>query len=75
MAVHNFGIQEAVQFNAATQEVFPGCPTIENGYLRIREAPGLGVELNEELARKHPLPERPGYWEPVRRKDGTAVRP
>ncbi len=75
LAVHNFGIQEAVQFNAATQEVFPGCPTIENGYLRIREAPGLGVELNEELARKHPLPERPGYWEPVRRKDGTAVRP
>lgn len=75
LAIHNFGIQEAVAFNQATQEVFPGCPTLKNGYLQIREAPGLGVEIDEELARKFPLPERPGYWEPVRRRDGTAVRP
>jgi mannonate dehydratase len=75
LAIHNFGIQEAVQFNQATQEVFPGTPTIKNGYLQLNEAPGLGVDLNETLAAKFPLPERPGYWLPVRRRDGTSVRP
>jgi mannonate dehydratase len=75
LAIHNFGVQEAVAFNQATRDVFPGGPTLQNGYLRINEAPGLGVELDEDLARKFPLPEKPGYWEPVRRRDGTAVRP
>jgi len=75
LAVHNFGIQESVHFNDATQEVFPGTPLLKNGYMHINEAPGHGVDLNEELAKKFPLPENPGYWLPVRRKDGTAARP
>lgn len=75
LAIHNFGIQEAVRFNDAMLEVFPGAPTIKNGYMYVNEAPGLGVDINEELAKKFPLPEHPGYWLPVRRKDGTAVRP
>ena len=75
LAIHNFGIQEAVQFNQATQDVFPGLPTMKNGYMFVNEAPGLGVDLNEELAKKFPLPETPGYWLPTRRKDGTAVTP
>jgi mannonate dehydratase len=75
LAIPNFGIQESMRFNEASQEVFPGCPTIKNGYFHINEAPGWGVEINEEAARKYPYPEHPGYWEPVRRRDGTAVRP
>jgi mannonate dehydratase len=75
LAVHNFGIQESTQFNQATQDVFPGSPTLKNGYLYVNEAPGLGVDLDEELAKKFPLPENPGYWLPVRRRDGSAVRP
>jgi mannonate dehydratase len=75
LAIWNFGIQESVRFNEATQEVFPGCPWVENGYMHVHEAPGFGVDINEELAAKHPLPEHSGYWEPVRRPDGTAVRP
>jgi mannonate dehydratase len=75
LAVHNFGIQECTLFNPATQEVFPGTPTLKNGYLHINEAPGWGVDLNEELAKKFPLPENPGYWLPVRRADGTSVTP
>jgi len=75
LAIHNFGIQESVQFNSATQEVFPGAPVLKNGYMYVNEAPGLGVDVNEQLARKFPLPENPGYWLPVRREDGTAVRP
>ncbi|MBN1481233.1 starvation-sensing protein RspA [candidate division KSB1 bacterium] len=75
LAVHNFGIQERVLFDEATQEVFPGCPTMQNGYLYVNEAPGFGVEINEKAAKKFPLPEHPGYWNPIRRRDGTAVRP
>jgi len=75
LAVSNFGIQEGVRFNDKTREVFPGCPTIKNGYMYVNEAPGFGVDINEELAAKFPLPDHPGYWSPVRRSDGTAVRP
>jgi mannonate dehydratase len=75
LAIWNFGIQESVSFTDRTREVFPGSPTLEKGYLHVNEAPGLGVDLNEELAAKYPLPASPGYWEPVRRPDGTAVRP
>ena len=75
LATWNFGIQESVSFSDKTREVFPGCPTMENGYMHVNEAPGFGVDLNEELAARYPLPANPGYWDPVRRPDGTAVRP
>ncbi|MBI2947162.1 MAG: starvation-sensing protein RspA [Verrucomicrobia bacterium] len=75
LAIPNFGIQEAVRFTQATQDVFPGCPAMKNGYMHVNEAPGWGVDLNEELAKKFPYPADPGYWRPVRRKDGTSIRP
>jgi mannonate dehydratase len=74
-ASHNFGIQEAVRFTEATQELFPGCPYVENGFMYVNEAPGWGVDLREDLVSKYPLPDDPGYWRPIRRRDGTAVRP
>ncbi len=76
LAVWNFGIQEAVRFSDTLREIFPGAPTMENGYLHINEAPGIGVDVNEELAAKYPLPEKYDYgWTQVRRNDGTPVRP
>lgn len=75
LAIHNFGIQEGVRFNQATQDVFPGSPTMKNGYMHVNEAPGFGVDLNEELAAKFPYPNMPAYWRPVRKKDGTSIRP
>ena len=75
LAIWNFGIQEAVHFSDQTREVFPGSPTVENGYMHVNEAPGFGVDIDEKLAAKFPLPDHPGYWQPVRRPDGTAVRP
>jgi len=75
LAIPNFGIQESLRFNEASQEVFPGSPTLKNGYFYINETPGWGVDINEDAAKKYPYPEHPGYWEPVRRRDGTAVRP
>lgn len=74
-AISNFGIQESVNFSDNTKEVFPGAPTMKNGYMYVNEAPGFGVDIDEKLAAKFPLPGHPGYWEPVRRGDGSAVRP
>ncbi len=76
LAVWNFGIQEAVNFSPLLQEIFPGSPRMENGYMIINEAPGLGVDVNEELAMKYPLPEKNNYnWTQLRKRDGTPIRP
>ncbi len=75
LAIPNFGIQESISFRQSTQDVFPGCPTMKNGYMLANEGPGWGVDINEELAAKFPLPKDPGFWRPVRRRDGTSVRP
>ncbi len=75
LAISNFGIQESVYFNEETREIFPGSPTMKNGYMHVNEAPGFGVDIDEKLAKKFPLPEDPGYWRPIRRSDGSAVRP
>ncbi len=76
LASHNFGIQESVSFSPRLQEVFSGCPTMKNGYMYVHEVPGLGVDVNEKLAQKYPLPAKFDYnWTQVRRSDGTAVRP
>jgi mannonate dehydratase len=75
LAIYNFGIQESVSFRPSTQEVFPGCPVMENGYMFVNEAPGFGIDIDEEAAKKFPLPDDPGYWRPIRKRDGTTVRP
>ncbi len=75
LAVWNFGIQEAVRFNDLTREVFPGTPTMENGYMFVNEAPGLGIDIDEEKAKKYSLPHFNYNWTQVRKKDGTPVRP
>lgn len=78
LACYNFGIQEQHIFNDAAQEVFPGCLKIENGYMFANEAPGWGIDCNEELAKKFPFPESPTFdqfWGNVRKPDGTIVRP
>ena len=75
LAVWNFGIQEMSHFNDLTREIFPGTPTIENGYMFVNEAPGLGIDIDEEKAKKYPLPDFDYNWTQVRKADGTPVRP
>lgn len=77
LACYNFGVQEQHVFSPATQEVFPGTPEIRDGYLWSNDRPGLGVDIDETLAAKYPFPDHPlnGAWPPVRRLDGTVVRP
>ena len=39
-------------------------PLIENGFIKVPDAPGLGIEsLNEELLAQHINPDIPGMWD------------
>ena len=73
----NFGIQEYAIFRERTREVFPGCPEVRDGYMWSNGTPGLGIDVDEELAAKYPFKDRAfgGAWDTVRRADGTVVRP
>ena len=76
LAVWNFGIQEAVSFAPLIREIFPGAPTMKNAYMYVTEAPGLGVDVNETLAKKYPLPDKFDFnWMQLRKRDGTVIRP
>lgn len=77
-ATTNFGIQEAREFTQAEEDVFPGCPTLKDGYYHLSDRPGLGIDLNEELAAKFPITDDPPFdmmWGNVRRRDGTIQKP
>jgi mannonate dehydratase len=82
VVVPNFGIQEFSGFDAALEEVFPGCPQVHDGFLYPNEAPGLGIDIDERLAARYPLhPDlvqfRNGVvdWTQSRLPDGTLWRP
>jgi mannonate dehydratase len=75
LACSNFGIQEQNVFSPTTQEVFPGCPEIKGGYMYSNDRPGLGIDLNEQLAAKFPYKSPGGSRGNDRRLDGTIVRP
>ena len=76
LAVWNFGIQESVNFSDATREIFPGAPTMKDGYMYVNEAPGHGVGFNEVAAAKYPIPDNINNdWTQLRKRDGTPVRP
>ncbi len=67
--VPNFGIQEYMRHTEATNEVFPHAYEFEDGYLHPGDAPGLGVDYDEELADEYPY-ER-AYLPVNRLEDGT----
>jgi mannonate dehydratase len=73
LAIWNFGIQERVDFSDKMKSIFPGCPTMNNGYMYVNEAPGIGVDLNEKEAAKYPITTK-SNWQ-VRKNDGTIIRP
>jgi mannonate dehydratase len=78
LATHNFGIQEGREFTPTEQEVFPGCPTLKDGWYSVSDKPGLGIDLDEKLAAKFPIGDDPPFdlrWGNYRRKDGTIVKP
>ncbi len=69
LAIPNFGVQEMVFFPDVTQAVITGGPTFQDGYLHVTDAPGLGTDVDEAAAARHPY--RRGYLPTVRRADGS----
>jgi mannonate dehydratase len=68
-AIHNFGIQEHMPHSDEMDAVFPHNYFLRDGYMYPGDAPGLGVDLDEVLAAKHPYQRA---YLPVNRKlDGT----
>jgi mannonate dehydratase len=69
LSVHNFGIQEYMRHTDETDRVFPHQYTFEGGMMYPGVAPGLGVDIDENLASQYPY-ER--AYLPINRKlDGT----
>ena len=69
LAIPNFGVQEWVTFPDLVHEVMPGACFFRAGYAYPHEKPGLGVDINEELAKKYPY--KRAYMPIVRRIDGS----
>jgi mannonate dehydratase len=69
VSVPNFGIQEYMRHTPQTDEVFPHDYRFEEGHLHPGEAPGLGVDIDDDLASEHPY--EPAYLPVARRLDGT----
>jgi galactonate dehydratase len=75
-AVANFSWLEtrtstAEQLGFDNAEFFPVQPRIENAHYRVSDAPGLGVEVNEELIKKQSFK----FWEAphLKRRDGSVT--
>ena len=78
---YNFGIQEYSPFNQNTQEIFHGCPVMEDGYLWPSTKPGWGIEIDEKVAAKFPFGRERGPranlnggWGELRKRDGQIIK-
>jgi mannonate dehydratase len=69
LSIPNFGLQEHMPHNRETDDVFPHAYTFRDGYMHPGDAPGHGVEFNEELAAKYPY--QRAYLPVNRKEDGT----
>ena len=69
LAVHNFGIQEYMRHTEDTDRVFPHAYAFDDGYLHPGDRPGLGVDVDTELAAAFPY--RRAYLPVNRKLDGT----
>ena len=77
---YNFGIQEAASTflsSGRTKEMFPGMPILKDGMMWSNGNPGLGIDIDESMAKKFPFKERiyGGAWDTIRRADGGMVKP
>ncbi len=69
LSVPNFGIQELMPHTATTDAVFPHAYSFKDGMMHPGDAPGLGVEIDEELAAKYNY--KRAYLPVARLEDGT----
>jgi mannonate dehydratase len=71
----NFGIQEWAGIKDVLHEVFPGSPTLKDGYVYLNDKPGFGVDIDEKLAAKYPCKTGVTTWTQTRLPDGTTNTP
>jgi len=69
ISVYNFGIQERMPRTELTDDVFPHSYSFEDVFMYPGDEPGLGVDIDEEKAKKYPY-ER-AYLPVNRKEDGT----
>lgn len=69
LAIPNFGLQEYMGYHAETLDVFKVSYTFKDGLMHPGDKPGLGIEFDEELAKKYPY--EPAYLPVARLEDGT----
>lgn len=69
LATPNFGVQEWVEHPPQVADVITGGPTFADGYLTVSDAPGLGCDVDEEAAQRHPY--QRAYLPTARRADGS----
>ena len=69
LSIPNFGIQEYMRHIEATDAVFPHAYSFADGMLHPGEAIGLGVDIDEAQAAKHPY--KRAYLPIARREDGS----
>ena len=71
----NFGVQEWCRFPELIYEMFPGTPSVRDGYMYPGAGPGLGIDLDEKLAAKYPCKDEVELWTQARLPDGSPARP
>ena len=71
----NFGIQEWYRPSELEYEIFPGLPVVEDGYLYANDKPGLGIDIDEEIAAEYPCADIIEDWTQTRLPDGSPARP
>ena len=71
----NFGVQEWCRFDELAYDMFPGLPEVRGGYMYPNDKPGLGIDINEELAAKYPCEDFVEDWTQTRLPDGSPARP
>lgn len=66
-ATHNFMALEhhSVDVDYWLNLVKTKKPMVEKGFAVVPDTPGLGIELNEDVVKKHLDPENPGYFAPT----------
>ncbi len=69
LSVHNFGIQEYMRHHDETDRVFPHHYRFADGFMHPGDAPGLGVDIDEAAAARHPY--QRAYLPVSRKEDGT----
>jgi mannonate dehydratase len=69
IAINNFGVQEHMLHPPQAEEVFPHAYVFREGAMVPGDEPGLGVDINEEVAARYPY--QRAYLPVNRKEDGT----